>query len=444
MLKVHSHKIFKLALVTIIFFSISNELFSQDITTLRSVNEAISLALKNNSTIINAYLDKLKADKKVSEVYSENLVPTLNLNSRYSRAFKKQVFEIAGERFDIGSDNLIIHTIDATESLPILGTPIFAGIRIAEYFASTQKENILLVENDVKNQVKRSYYTVLLAKAVVEVNAASLENAQANFTVVNSKYNGGVATEFDYLRAKVRVDNAIPLLSKSQRSLEISQKSLLNAIGLKDQETIDVSGELTYDSLEVWGNTDYMITAISENYVAVRQLRLNKKINEELVNVDKANYLPKLYLFGQYSLGTQENDGKSLSKYGFYNTLNAGLGLQWDLNLFRNSYKVDQSEIEVKKTNEQISDTKQKLKLLSQSAIIAIEDAKERIVAQKKTLSLAERGLELANASYRAGVLNQIDVQDSQQILNESRLAYLQAIYDYQIAKAELEKLLER
>ncbi|MEO6694359.1 MAG: TolC family protein [Ignavibacteria bacterium] len=431
-------------LFTIIFFLITGNIQSQEVKILRSVDEALSLALKNNSSIINATLDKLKADKKVSEVYSENLVPNLTLNSRYSRSFKKQVFNIAGERFEIGSDNSIINTIDVTESLPILGTPIFAGIRIAKYFARTKDENILLVENEVKNQVKKSYYTVLLAKAVVDVNAASLENAEANFEVVNSKYRGGVATEFDYLRARVRVDNGIPLLSKSQRNLEISQKSLLNAIGLKDQENIDVAGSLTYDSLEVWGNTESMISTISENFVAVRQLRLSRKINEELVKVDKANYLPKLYLFGQYALGASENDGRSLSQYGFYNTLNAGLGLQWDLNLFRNSYKVDQSEIEVRKTDEQISDTKQKLKLLSQSAIIAIEDAKERIVAQKRTVSLAERGLELANVSYRAGVLNQIEVQDSQQSLNESRLSYLQAIYDYQIAKAELERLLER
>lgn len=444
MIKKLSRNILKFAVFTTIFFSVSNDLFSQEVKLLRTVDEAVSLALKNNSSVINAYFDKLKADKKVSEVYSQNLVPTMTLNSRYTRAFKNQVFEIGGERFSIGSDNSLINTIDVTESLPVLGTPIFSGIRIAKYFAQTQTENILLVENDVRNQVKKSYYTVLLAKAVVDVNAASLENAESNFIVVNSRYLGGIATEFDYLRARVRVDNAIPLLSKSQRNLEISQKSLLNAIGLKNQETIDVTGELTYDSLEVWDNTDFMISKISENYVAVRQLQVSKKINQEFVNVDKANYLPKLYLFGQYSLGAQENDGTPINKYGFYNTLNAGLGLQWDLNLFKNSYKVAQSEIEVKKTNEQISDTKQKLKLLSQSAIIAIEDAKERIVAQKKTLSLAERGLELANVSYRAGVLNQIDVQDAQQSLNESRLAYLQAIYDYQIAKADLEKLLER
>jgi outer membrane protein TolC len=173
-------------------------------------------------------------------------------------------------------------------------------------------------------------------------------------------------------------------------------------------------------------------------------LLISRKINEELVRVDKANYLPKLFIFGQFNLNSGENDSRRINDYRFFNTSNAGLGLSWNLNLFRTSYKVDQSEIEVKKTTEQIKDVKQKLKLVSQSAIIVLEDAKERIISQKKTLRLAERSLELANASYKAGVLNQIDVQGAELSLSQSRLAYLQAIYDYQVAKAELEKLLEK
>lgn len=412
--------------------------------TISSVQQAISLALKNNSNVITAYLDKVKAQEKVSEVYSENLVPTLTLNSRYIRNFKSQIFYIAGEQFAIGTDNTFTNQIDLVEPIPILGTPVFSGIRIAEYYEKNQAENILNVENTVRADVKKAYYTVLLTKAVVDVNQLTLENAQENFDVVNSKYVNGVATEFDYLRARVRVENSIPELDQSNRNYEISRKALINAIGLKSTEDIQVVDELTYDSTEVWANEDYLISKISEDYVQVRQLRIAKDINEELVKVDKANYLPKLNVFGQYVLGTGENDGQSISNYRFYNTLNAGIGLYWDLNLFRNSHKVKQSEIEVKKTQEQINDVKQKLKLLSQSAIIAIEDAKQRIQSQRSTLSLAERSLELANASYRAGALNQIDVQAAELSLSQTRLSYLQAIYDYQIAKAELEKLLEK
>ena len=118
--------------------------------------------------------------------------------------------------------------------------------------------------------------------------------------------------------------------------------------------------------------------------------------------------------------------------------------MNWNLNLFRNSYKVKQSELEVKKNDEQLAQLKQGLKLRSESSLIAIEDAKERIISRKKTVQLAERALELANTSYQAGVINLIDVQAAELSLSESRLAYLQAIYDYQLAKAEIEKLLEQ
>ena len=73
-----------------------------------------------------------------------------------------------------------------------------------------------------------------------------------------------------------------------------------------------------------------------------------------------------------------------------------------------------------------------------------MEDAKKRIIAQSETIKLAERGYELATISFKNGVLNQIDVLDAELTLNQTRLAYLQAIYDYLNAKADLEGLLEK
>lgn len=442
--KLYSKIFLKLIMALVVSISFYPPLKAQPTRVINSIDEAVSLALENNSDVINAKLEILKAEKKVSEVYSDNLVPTLTLNSRFQRAIRKQTIDIFGQKFEIGTDNTLINTLDVTEPIPVLGTPVFSAIRIADYYSKIQDENLVFVSNNVRTNVRNAYYSVLLAKAVVEVNKLSLENSKDNFDVVESKYRNGVATEFDYLRAKVRVDNSIPILSKSEKDFEISRRILINAIGLKTVQDIEVRGELTYDSLEVWQSTDYMINKIAENYVAVRQLNINRDINKELIRVDKANYLPKLHLFGQYVLSSSENDEQQMLDWRFNNTLFVGMGLSWNLNLFRNSYKVDQSEIEVKKNDEQIADLKQKLRLSSESAIIAIDDAKERIITRKKTLSLAERSLELANASYRAGTIEQIDVQAAELSLSESRLAYQQVIYEYQIAKSELEKLLEK
>jgi outer membrane protein len=409
-----------------------------------TLGDAISEAMKNNSELVNARFDKMKATEKVSQTYSENLVPTFSLSSQYSHAYKKPVFNIFGETYEIGTDNTITHTLEASEPIPFLGTPVFSGIRVAEFYANLQNENVASIESKIKKDVKKSFYNVLFLKEVMEVNKKSLQNSVDNLTVVEARYRNGANTEFDYLRAKVKVESTKPSVSQSESNFEISKKLFKNAIGLKTNEEIDVKGILTYDSSEIMGSTDDILKKIAENNVAVRQLNISQSINKEIVTIDKASYLPKFYLFAQYQLSANEDNSKNIFNYRYYNIFNAGIGMSWDLNFFRNSYKKTQSELEVKKTDETIADVKQKLKISGQNIISKMDDAKSRIKANMETVKLAERGFELANISFKNGVISQIDVLDAELMLNQTKLAYLQAIYDYLEAKAELEELLEK
>lgn len=408
------------------------------------VYEAVSIAKENNLSIKLAKLNIEQAEYKVSEVYSENLVPNLTLNSRYTRAFKKPVFIIFGETFEVGTDNSIVTTLQFQESLPVLGTPVFSGIRIAEYYTNLQTEVLNQNEIDVKRDVKQAFYGVMLAKEIFNLNREILGNAEENFAVVDARYRNGVTTEFDYLRAKVRVENVRPNLSQSEKNLVLAKNNLSNIMGIPAEQSIDVKGALTFDSTEVFGSTDALIKNITERNVLVRQLQINKRINEELVNVNEANYLPKLSVFGNYNLEGNENDDKAITDMKFNNSIAAGLSLSWDLNLFRNSYKVQQAEIEIKKNDIQINDLKRNLRLQTENVLVRLEDAKNRIRSQYATVGEATRGLELANISYRNGVITQIDVMDANLIYSQSNLAYLSAIYDYLIARADLEALLEK
>lgn len=417
-------------------------------TDVYTLDEALATAKKNNTELVNAKLDKLKAEKKVAEVYNQNLLPTITLSSQYMRAIKKQVFDInfggVNQRFEIGTDNMISNTLQLSEPIPVLGTPVFEGIRIADYYSALQGENVNSAEAKITADVKQAYNNVLFMKEVVNVRRLNLKNAEENYDVVERKYRNGTSTEFDFLRAKVTVENLKPPVLESENNLIITKKILKNAIGVKDTKDIDVTGALTFDSTEVYGSTDELIKKISENNVSIRQLKINQDINKQLLNIDNANYLPKLYLFGQYNLQAQENDGRSVGDYRFFNVLNAGVGLSWDLNFLRNTYKKQQTEIDIKKTDETISDVKQKLRLTAQSVILKMDEARTKVRATYETVKMAERGYDLAALSFKNGVVSQIDVLDAGTQLSNSRLAYYSATLEYLNAKAELEKLLEK
>lgn len=435
----------KILLLNFILLIVFSSAYSQDsLKKFYSLDDAIRTAKMHNSDLVNARLDKLKAEKKVSEVYNENLLPTLDLSSQYIRAFKKQVLDIFGQRFALGTDNQVINTLNISEPIPILGTPVFQGIRIAEYYSDLQNEVLQSAETKVTASVKKSFFNVLFLKEVFQVRELSFKNAQDNFEVVEKKYKNGVTTEFDYLRAKVQVENSKLPLIESSNNLRISKNLLKNSMGLKDKSDIEVTGVLDYDSLEVFGNTDYLINKIAENHATIRQLKINQDINKQLLQVDKANYLPKFYVFGQFNLQAAEDDGRGIGDYRFFHVINAGVGMKWNLNFFRNTFKKQQTEIDIKKTDETISDVKEKLKINAQNVIFKIEEAKKKIIASYESVKLAERGYELATISFKNGVLNQIDVIDASLLLSNTKLGYYQGIYEYLNAKTDLEELLEK
>jgi outer membrane protein len=439
----HSHMMKKsiVLFILLLTFWANSGSTQEKILTLR---EAISFAGQNNSDLVKAKIDLMIAKTQVSEAYADNLIPSITLTSNYTRNFKKQVFNIFGENVEIGSDNSITNTIYMQESIPILGTPVFQGIRIAEYYEKLNAETVSSVEAAVKQNVTEAYLNVLFAKEILEVNLERMDHSSENFAVVEARYRNGVATEFDYLRARVTMENIAPTIDKSESDLEVSKLFLKQVIGDKSDQKIEVTGRLTYDSLEVLMPADDIVNRIVQNNVAVRQLNITRQINSELNSVEEKTLLPKLYLFGQYQLGTNENDDRSISEYRWYNTLSAGINLSWDLNFFRKGHAIDRTELEIRKTEENIADVKRKLRTQAQSVILNMEDARNRIIAQRENIALAERSLDLANISFKNGTATQLDVLNTELTLSETRLSYLQSIYDFLVAKSKLEELLEQ
>jgi outer membrane protein TolC len=75
-----------------------------------------------------------------------------------------------------------------------------------------------------------------------------------------------------------------------------------------------------------------------------------------------------------------------------------------------------------------------------QQAYINIKEAAERITVADLTVQQATENLEIASGRYAAGVGNPIEVTDAEVALSTARFSHNQALYDYVIAYASLEK----
>ena len=67
-------------------------------------------------------------------------------------------------------------------------------------------------------------------------------------------------------------------------------------------------------------------------------------------------------------------------------------------------------------------------------------EAREVLESQKKVQEEAEEALRLANARADAGTGTQLDVLDAQTSLTQARTTQIQALHDYAVARARLER----
>ncbi|MGC9022942.1 MAG: TolC family protein, partial [Dissulfurimicrobium sp.] len=73
-------------------------------------------------------------------------------------------------------------------------------------------------------------------------------------------------------------------------------------------------------------------------------------------------------------------------------------------------------------------------------AYLNLVEAGERVPVAELGVTQAQENLDLAMGRYKAGIGNPIEVTDSEIALENAKLAYIQALYDYRVAFAALQK----
>ena len=83
---------------------------------------------------------------------------------------------------------------------------------------------------------------------------------------------------------------------------------------------------------------------------------------------------------------------------------------------------------------------RQSVLLEVQQAYLNLTEAGERITVAELTAKQAQENFDIANGRYAAGVGNPIEVTDADVALSNAKTAHNQALYDYKVARASLEK----
>ena len=159
--------------------------------------------------------------------------------------------------------------------------------------------------------------------------------------------------------------------------------------------------------------------------------------NEDIVNA-KSTYKPSLQAFGGYDV---HNSILSTDIADERNGFIAGVQLTWSLfDGRRTQGKIMEATALYERAGVELDDTGRRIELEVRTAYSNFIEADEVLKSQEKVQEEAEEALRLARARSEAGTGTQLDVLSAQTALTEARTTQIQALRDYSVARARLER----
>ena len=213
-------------------------------------------------------------------------------------------------------------------------------------------------------------------------------------------------------------------------------------MGIDLDEDIDVAGSLMDYSTnmlrDIFTNDDVSL----ERNSTMRQLAIQAEELANTVKMQQYASLPSLALSFSYSINAMANDFK-------FNTYNwspySAAGLSLSIPIFaggRRSNAVRQTINQRDQLLLQSENTERQLRVAIRQYLNQMETAMKNFNAAEAGVETARKAYDIAAKSYNLGRSTITELNDAQLALTQALLAQSQAVYNFIVAKANLEQTL--
>ena len=405
-----------------------------------SLDEAIQIALSESNTIKIADMTIEKTGYAKKGAYSA-LYPNISASGNYQRTLKKQVMvmEMGGQAMsiEVGTDNNVTAGISA--AMPLVNAQLWQSLKLSELDLELAIEQARSSKISMVSQVKQAFYAVLLAKEAYDVYKEVYDNAQRNFEDVEKKYKVGKASEFEFLRAKVNVNNSEPEVFSAENAVILAIWQLKAIMGIDLETEIDVEGKLSDYADELLATALYNEGVNFENNTNLLQLRIQDEMLSKTIKMTKFQYIPTLSAsFGYNYVAMGNSFDMNWNPYSV-------VALNLNIPIFsgfskRNSIREYQKSQDIIRLS--IEDTERNLNIALENYRDKMNTSVKRYSAAEATLAMAQKSYDISEKMYEVGKATLVELNDAQLALTQAQLTMSQAIYQFMTNKAAIDELM--
>jgi len=438
---------------------------------------ALNIALSENPTVKVADMEIEKKQYAKKTAYGA-LLPQMDVIGSYQRAIKRQtvyfdeglgfgggdidptqyteeelrIMKVVGDMFSMGGDSessgegiqmgrFNVWSAGLNVNFPIIVPSLWKNIQMSDVDIQIAMEQARSSRIDLINQVKKAYFSLLLAQDSYNVLRKTYETDSINLDNIRNRYNQGVVAEYDVITADVRLKSLIPNMLQAENMMKIAEMQLNMFMGIDGHIPLKVVGSLDDYEASMFDNLIPADTTLSHNS-DLKKFDLQTKQAQNALEMQKLQYAPSLVSTFNWTYMSQNNDFR-FSNYRWDPYSMLGITLQIPIFSGGQRYhNVKQSQIQLYQLSEQRKEVERGLRLSIKNNYDLINKNIEQVVATQSSIDLARRGHEITLKRYETGMGTIVDVNAAALAVLNAELQNRNAIYDYLAAKADLEKVL--
>lgn len=395
--------------------------------------ECLDLGLRDSGAAETARYEQDIARSRVVQARADAL-PSLSLQGDYRRLDEL-------ESVDLGEGPVALGTLDNYSVSAEVRQILYGGGRVLAvlHAARLNEDYAVWARRNTESQLVRDiclgFYDILLAERNVAVHQETVEQFALFRDQVAEKQRRGASSEFELLRASVRLANARPALIEARNAQALAVTAFKRLLNL-DVDEFQVAGELVCEP-EQRSLAELQALALAHRAL-LHELEQVVQLRSANVTITKADGRPQLSASFKYS---------GQNSYGFVSFddewqwhWNAGLSLSWDAwdgGLVRG--RVQQEKLELAKARIVLRDTERAVRLEVQQAYLDVKHAEQSLDAGRGTVELARKALSIAKTRHEAGLATHLEFTDAAVELSRARLAVALALRNHMAAAARLQ-----
>ncbi|HSR11106.1 MAG TPA: TolC family protein [Thermodesulfobacteriota bacterium] len=308
------------------------------------------------------------------------------------------------------------------------------NVRISRENVKASQEDLATTRQTVTLNVRTAYYNVLQQQFLIDVAQDTVNQTQLHLDQAQGFYQAGTQPKIYVTNAEVALANAQLALIQTKNNFSVARATLNNAMGLRQDLNFAIVKDIEVQPKVV--PLQEIMNSAYERRPEIQKVKAQQRAQEAAINLARAGYYPVLSGNAQF---LERMHHPSWDPWIWDATVGATMSIPL-FSGFLTPNQVSEARAVLLNLQAQEESTKQNIRLEAEQAYLALTVAIQQIEVTQKTVQQAKENYELASGRYQVGVGSPLEITDAEVSLANARANYIQAVYNYKRAQAQIEK----